>query len=212
MGELRWGPSGAAAPPRQASFIVSGKQLTERKPSSGVRNAAWPWLAQIWVVEGGKPLPRARGLPPPRMRWQRGFRAAGEGAAAGLEPCRKSHHPRGWGELSARWTNMQIYVSEHANKQHLSRSLFFCFFFFFLFLCVSGLGTFFFPGDSSSTQAGLGMWVREGIREGSGTEGKGGKAPSPSAPTWQDGAGAGGPVPISQNFRGHAQKAETHIT
>lgn len=143
MGELRWGPSGAAAPPRQASFIVSGKQLTERKPSSGVRNAAWPWLAQIWVVEGGKPLPRARGLPPPRMRWQRGFRAAGEGAAAGLEPCRKSHHPRGWGELSARWTNMQIYVSEHANKQHLSRSLFFCFF-FFSFSLRQRLGHFFF--------------------------------------------------------------------
>lgn len=56
--------------------------------------------AQIWVRMGGKPLPRARGLPPPRMRQQRGFRGAGEGAAAGRAPRRKrDHHLPGWGEL-----------------------------------------------------------------------------------------------------------------
>lgn len=83
--ERQLGPDGQVA-----GFIVSGKQMTERKPSAGMGNAG---RVQIWVTTGGKPLPRARGLPPPRMRPPRGFRGAGEGAAAGRAPRRKTRSP-----------------------------------------------------------------------------------------------------------------------
>lgn len=96
----RWGGAKDGPPERQlrpdgqvAVFTASGKQMTERKPSAGMGNAARAGWAQIWVRTGGKPLPRARGLPPPRMRQPRGFRGAGEGAAAGRAPRRETKLP-----------------------------------------------------------------------------------------------------------------------
>lgn len=102
VGRLHGGGGGAkdGPPERQlrpdgqvAVFTASGKQMTERKPSAGMGNAARAGWAQIWVRTGGKPLPRARGLPPPRMRQPRGFRGAGEGAAAGRAPRRETKLP-----------------------------------------------------------------------------------------------------------------------
>lgn len=73
---------------------------------------------------------------------------------------------------------MQMYVSEHANKQHL--------FFFLFFFLRQQLGHFFQATAAvrkhSSSRAGH-VGPGRGNREGSGTEGKGGKAPSPFAPT-----------------------------
>lgn len=54
--ELRWGPSGAAAPPQQASFIVSGKQMTERKPSPGDEKCSLA-LASADLGRGGRKTP-----------------------------------------------------------------------------------------------------------------------------------------------------------
>lgn len=79
---------------------VSGKQMTERKPSGGDEKCSLGRV-QIWVEEGGKPLPRARGLPPPRMRQRPRFRGAGEGAASERAPRRKTVTTHGAGESSA---------------------------------------------------------------------------------------------------------------
>lgn len=114
---LHWRKVGAEVGPRErqlrpdgqfAVFIVSGKQMTERKPSAGMGNAA---RAHIWVREEGKPLPRARGLPPPRMRQRRGFRGAGEGAEARRAPRGKTKSPpTGLGKALHTQT-----FNEHAN-------------------------------------------------------------------------------------------------
>lgn len=105
-----WAPERQPRPAGQvAVFIASGKQMTERKPSAGMGNVARAGRAQIWVRTGGKPLPRARGLPPPRMRQPRGFRGAGEGAAARRTPRGETRSPpTGSGELCEAF-------NEHAN-------------------------------------------------------------------------------------------------
>lgn len=111
----RGGAPGAATPSRPdghfAVFVVSGKQMTEKKPSAGMGNVAGAEPAHIWVREGGKPLPRARGLPPPRMRQRRGFRGAGEGAAVQRTPQGKTKPPpTGLGTALRKLT-----LNKHAN-------------------------------------------------------------------------------------------------
>lgn len=111
----RGGAPGTATPSRPdghfAVFVVSGKQMTEKKPSAGMGNVAGAEPAHIWVREGGKPLPRARGLPPPRMRQRRGFRGAGEGAAVQRTPQRKTKPPpTGLGTALRKLT-----LNKHAN-------------------------------------------------------------------------------------------------
>lgn len=175
--ERQLGPDGQVA-----GFIVSGKQMTERKPSAGMGNAG---RVQIWVTTGGKPLPQARGLPPPRMRPPRGFRGAGEGAAAGRAPRRKTRSPpTGLGStLRDPPPNMQIYVNRHANKQHL-------------FASTACLGT--FPGRRrrvrSSGAPGWACGGRSGVRERfQRGRGKAARLPALSAGAGQAGAETGAP-------------------
>lgn len=121
-GGREWAPERQPRPDGQvAVFIASGKQMTERKPSAGMGNVARAGRAQIWVRTGGKPLPRARGLPPPRMRQPRGFRGAGEGAAAGRTPRGETRSPpTGPGELCEAF-------NEHANiRKSTCKSAAFC--------------------------------------------------------------------------------------
>lgn len=110
----------------------------------------------------------------------RGFRGAGEGAAAGAGPAGKqSHHPRGWEELCTQ--NMQIYVNSHANKQHLLRQQ---------------LGHFFWAtvaGGPLRHLPGLGMRGRAGVRGGG--AGRRGVAWLPAGPSRLGRLGQGPPPP-----------------
>lgn len=118
----RGGAPGAATPSRQfAVFIVSGKQMTERKPSTGMGN-------QPGRISGSgrkeNPFPERGACLRPGCASDAGSGVRGRGLKPGAHPeGKQSHHPRGWEKLCTRRhsTNMQIYVNGHANKQQLLR-------------------------------------------------------------------------------------------
>lgn len=103
---------------------------------------------------------------------------------------------------------MQMYVSEHANKQHL---------FFFLFFLFASTAWALFPGDSSSAQAlqqqGWACGAREGKQGGlrHRREGRQGSQPFRTNLTgW--GGGWGAAPHLSELVRLHARGRETLIT
>lgn len=159
MGGGEWAPERQPRPDGQvAVFIASGKQMTERKPSAGMGNVARAGRAQIWVRTGGKPLPRARGCLRPGCASHAGSGVRGRGLRPGARPAgRPGRHPRGRESSARRSTNMQIYVNQHANQQHL-------------FASAAGLGTFSGPQRRwrrarSSVAPGWGCGGRSGVRE-----------------------------------------------
>ena len=146
--------------------------------------------APIWVREGGKPLPRARALPPPRMRQRRGFRGAGEGAAAGRAPRRKTKSsPTELGKSSAHFDIQRTCKYMYVGMQ--ISSIFFASTAWALFLSGGGGGGWRAPVSPGieDTEAGSGSGSRKGFSAG----GEGGAAPSPSAQARQAGAGLGAP-------------------
>lgn len=143
-----------------------------------MRNAAT--LASTDLGRGGRKTPSpssgsASTQDAPAM-WVPGCGGGGCSRACALQ---EKSPPTRLGRAQAGSVNMQIYVSEYANEQHIS------FFFFFFASAAWAL----FPGDSRGSREHSSSRVGDvgpgrGIgRVPAGTEGKGGKAPSPSAPT-----------------------------
>lgn len=129
--------------------------MTERKPSLGMRNAAT--LASTDLGREGRKTPSpssgSASTQDAPATWVPGCGGGGCSRACALQ---EKSPPTRLGRALAGSVNMQIYVSEHANEQHL---------FFFLFLFASQLGHFFqaTAGVRESTPAaGLGVWGQGG--------------------------------------------------
>lgn len=181
--------------------------MTERKPSLGMRNAAT--LASTDLGREGRKTPSpssgsASTQDAPAM-WVPGCGGGGCSRACALQ---EKSPPTRLGRAQAGSVNMQIYVSEHANEQHLS--------FFFFFFLRQQLGHF-FPGDSR------GLREHSSSRVGDVGPGRGiGRVPAPKGraarilalPHQPDrmGRGLGAAPHLSELVRLHARSRETPIT